>query len=234
MKVENVYWPIDNGFFTFPNHLEVIKSSRGIKIKDTLKGIDNGLQIFLRGSLLENMRPFERSDIDLIVIYENHSQLYLLRKKLQTDEFYDIKLVRRVSFSENYTAHALLNCRAVQICGQEYCRNIIKADKQFAWEHWIQYCPAGLPNTIDASSPFALIHFKSIARCFGVLSYLKVREFTRDITECINVAADEHPESARILTMLREALEQQVPGIVGISDIKRFLIDRYDKYMNYW
>jgi len=231
---ETVYWQIEGEHFIFPEYLKVIKSLRGNEIKNLISSLNNGTQIFLRGSLLENEEPFKKADIDLFVIYENSSQLQRLKEILHNEDNYDIKFLQRRNSQDNYVFNALLQCRSLQICGEKYYRIKIKADKQFAWEHWIQYCPVNLPKIINTSDRLALIHFKTLTRCFGVLSFLRFRKFTRDISECINFAKMECPSAADTLLIIRHCLENQKEETYCVHKLKMTLIKKFDEYFNCW
>ncbi|MFM7662732.1 MAG: hypothetical protein ACKO6A_08710 [Bacteroidota bacterium] len=234
MENETVYWQIEGEHFIFPEHLKVIKSIRGNGIKNLISSLDNGIQIFLRGSLLENEEPFKKADIDLFVIYEDSSQLQRLKETFHSEDNFDIKLLQRCNFQDNYVFNALLQCRSLQICGEEYYRTKIKADKQFAWEHWIQYCPVNVPQIINTTDRLALIHFKTLTRCFGVLSFLRFRKFTRDISECINIAKMECPEAADALLTIRHCLENQKDEKISVHKLKMTLMNKFDEYFNCW
>ena len=234
MENETVYWQIEGEHFIFPEHLKVIKSIRGNEIKNQISLLDNGTQIFIRGSLLENEEPFKKADVDLFVIYEDSSHLQRLKETLHNEDNYDIKLLQRCNFQDNYVFNALLQCRSLQICGEEYYRTKIKADKQFAWEHWIQYCPFNIPQIINTADRLALIHFKALTRCFGVLSFLRFRKFTRDISECINIAKMECPEAADALLTIRHCLENQKDEKISVHKLKITLMNKFDEYFNCW
>lgn len=232
--MKSVYWQIRDGGFVFPDYLENIYSVPGRKIEEALKKSGTALQIFLRGSLLENERPFAAADADLFVLYTHSSQLNELKNILPPNDFYDIKFISPESLLNDYVFHALLHCRSVQISGEKLNKTSIKADKQFAWEHWIKYCPAMIPDRIDTQSTMALIHFKLLTRCFGVLSFLKNKSFTRDISECILIAESEDSGASKILNEMRNCLENKKSKTIYVAEIKKLLTKRFDAYYNCW
>lgn len=232
--MESAYWQVRNGEFVFPDHLKNIHSLPGRKIKEALKNSDTGLQIFLRGSLLENEYPFYGADADLFVLYMHSSHLNELKNILPPNDFYDIKLISQASLCNDYVFDALLHCRSLQISGNSFKRKPIKADKQFAWEHWKKYCPAIIPNSINTTNNSALIHFKLLARCFGVLSFLQKKSFTRDVSECIAIAQMEDTSKSDILNDMRRCLESKKTKTFYVADIKKLLIQRFDEYYNCW
>lgn len=228
------YWQVIDNHFTFPVYLSEIRSEEGRRMKDLLTGLNNGLQIFLRGSLLEDEHPFQWADIDMFILYDNQFQLKILNNILPINQFYDIKLIMNGSSHVDYVFNALLQCRSLEITGKEFTRVPILADKQFAWEHWIKYCPTMIPDRIDTQSTMALIYFKLLTRCFGVISFLKNRSFTRDISECISIAQSEEKTASDFLTEMRECLESKKPKTFYVAEIKKLLTRKFDEYYNFW
>lgn len=232
--MKSVYWQILDGEFIFPNHLNNIYSTSGRQINEVVKNTGTELQIFIRGSLLENERPFNGADADLFVLYTDSSQLNELKTILPPNDFYDIKFLLKESLGNDFVFNALIHCRSLQISGEQLIRKPVKADKQFAWEHWIKYCPAMIPDRIDTQSTMALIHFKLLTRCFGVLSFLKNKLFTRDISECIFIAENEDSSASNILNEMRKCLEHKKLKTFYVAEIKKLLTKRFDIYYNCW
>ena len=232
--MKSVYWQIRNGGFVFPDFLEKIYSVPGRKIEEAMKNSGTALQIFLRGSLLENERPFAAAEADLFVLYTHSSQLNELKNILPPNDFYDIKFISPECLLNDFVFHALLHCRSLQISGEKFNRKPIKADKRFAWEHWIKYCPAMIPDRIDTQNKMALVHFKLLSRCFGVVSFLKNESFTRDVSECIFIAESEDSGASKILYEMRKCLENKKPKTFYVAEIKKLLIKKFDVYYNCW
>ena len=78
--------------------------------------------------------------------------------------------------------------------------------------------------------PATLIHFKLLARCFGVISFLKRKQFTRDVDACISFAGEEEKTTANLLTDMRHALEQGTHRTFEIKTIKADLFKLFDTY----
>lgn len=232
--MEAVYWQIKNDYFIFPHHLQKICSAPGRIIEETVKKTETRLQIFLRGSLLEYENPFARADVDLFVLYNHSSQLNELSEILPKNDYYDIKLIPQGRLSDDYVFNVLLQCRSLQISGDKFERIPVKADKQFAWEHWIKYCPAMIPDRIDTQSAMALIYFKLLTRCFGVLSFQRHKLFTRDISECIKIAKNENSNVFILLKEMRECLESKKTKLYNVADVKKLLMNRFDEYYKCW
>ncbi len=228
------YWPIVDGYFVFPDALSVIRSDAGTEIKEAIGRSVQHTQLFLRGSLLEQHAPFIRADADLFVIYTDRSELDVLRTVLPKYYVYDIKFIQRDRMDLDYVYAALLHCRSVQLAGERLVRKPIRADKDFAWEHWKKYCVPLIPNHLDTSNPGALMHFKALSRCFGVLSYLNKKLFTRDISECLLIAESEDDMSSGILNQLRAHLENQNIRRIDVTPVKKYLTRAFDQYFTDW
>lgn len=228
------YWPIVNGYFVFPDELSVIRSAAGNEIKEAVVRSVKRPKLFLRGSLLEQHAPFRRADADLFVLYTDRNELYILSTVLPNRYVYDIKFIQQDGIDLDYVYAALLHCRSVQLTGECITRKPICADKEFAWEHWKKYCIPLIPNLLDTSNPGALMHFKALTRCFGVLSYLKQKSFTRDISECLSIAKSENNISYDVLYQLRESLEKQQVTLADVTLVKKYLIRTFDLYFSGW
>lgn len=230
----NPFWEIRNGYFVYPSFLEGIKSCRGQKLASNLSQINNGLRVFLRGSLVETLYPFEKSDADIFAIYNDISQLGHLHKLLENELYPDIKIYHVDFLDKNFVARALLECRSVQVCGLPWKRSYIPADKAFAWNHWLIYCPALIPPNLNTNDCRSLIFFKLITRCFGVISFLKFRRFTREISACIDLAHVESVIAGNILEKWRKALEENHDIEIDISFVKNLLHKLFDRYFHFW
>ena len=230
MIANEAYWPIENGVFIIPKHLSIIRSEIGKVIQQCCNTLANGTQVFIRGSMLECDQPFKYSDIDLFVIYDNYSQVEKLQDLLPYGYFYDVQLINRNHDSNDFVYNALVQCRSLQIAGDAFSYLPVNADRVFALKHWIKYCPSVIPSTITYDKTFALIYFKQLARCFGVISFLKYGLFTRDIDECIAIAKKESIELGQLLEEVRFLLEQRMDFTVDIQKVKHFLMISFDKY----
>lgn len=227
-------WPIQDGFFMRPPSLVNIRSESGRKIRKAVSTVCNGLQVFLRGSHLETPEPFARSDVDLFVLYDDNRQFNMLQAVLPGGFDYDIKIESKCKPIQDIVTLALLDGRSVQICGPPRQAGLIPADKNFAWQHWIKYCPSLIPNQLDTENPFSLIHFKLLTRCIGVLSYLRDQMFTRDIDTCIEWARDADLDIYGNLMEIRHALEHRKPCVFDLVSIKRYLHAHFDLWFNRW
>lgn len=228
------FWPTLDGRFVFPDTLSHIPTDKGREIARAVSQIANGLRVFLRGSLLESPGPFDRADVDLIVVYEDRLQLIALQQTLPRGHEYDVRVLDERVRTHDPVDLALLHCRSLQLCGPILPRILITADKAFAWQHWLKYCPALIPGVLDTRARTSLIHFKLLARCFGVLSYLRHKRFTRDVATCVALARDERETLGNCLGAIREALERRHGTLHNIVDVKRYLYSAFDACFARW
>ena len=147
---------------------------------------------------------------------------------------YDIKLINSNSGSIDYVNNVLLNCRSLQLCGNSFSPQSIAADKRFAWEHWLKYSPHLIPSSISCNNPKSVVYFKILCRCFGVLSFLKYKAFTRDITTCIDLAYLESRLIGTLIDKMRSSLESCDKVSVDIRPLKDLLRERFDDYFLTW
>lgn len=226
------FWPIREGHFVLPESLGRVRSAPGRDIARAAARIDNGLRVFLRGSLLESHEPFAGADADLIVVFSDRQQLAALPKALPGGRHYDVRLLEERSGVLDPVDLALLHCRCLQVCGPALRRAPVAAGSRFAWQHWVKYCPALIPGVLDSRAPRTVTHFKLLTRCFGVLSFLLCRRFTRDISACIAFAGERSPMQAERLECMRRALEQGCAVTFDVSEINRGLHAAFDDHFD--
>ena len=237
MNSHTEYWPMmEENYFVFADVFRVIKSEQGRHLSQSIKRIDTSCQVFLRGSLLEKENPFERADADLFVLYDQFDEARHFRDSLPAGFLYDVKFIQRIRLREDFVYHALIQCRSLQIAGEELVRVPIKADKLFVWKHWLKYSISTMPPTISSNDKYALIYFKLLARSFGVISLLKRNQFTRDIDACIQFASSESAAIGEVLTEIRIGLENEIAFDIPITKIKaqcRTLFDQnFEHFMD--
>lgn len=228
------FWEIQNGRYLRPQSLDAIRSEKGQRLADVVAQIDNGLKVFLRGSMLECTAPFVGADADLFVIFKDSSELEVLSEVLPINYNYDIKQIRESDEGTDFVYHALLHCRSRQLCGPPLFEAPVYADKEFAWRHWVKYCPALIPSVIDSSNSWSLIHFKLLVRCFGVLSLLRDRRFTREMGACITFAETENAQMGYKLKKMRVSIENHSAGVFALGEIKTYLANRFDELFPTW
>ena len=231
MLASSKSWPVKDGYFaSFQYTLDDLSSESMAFVEDVQK-LNILDPIFFRGSLVESLSPFHLSDIDLIVIrpQENtHKRMYTFQGL--TERTLDIKWLTLNELHDNLVQKSLVKHRSIQIAGPSLKLPDIPADFDFAWAHWCTYFPAGLPQKIHSPNPYALIFFKHLLRCFGVLSYLdNPNDFTRDIDQCMHIAEGYACTSMGILRRFRTSLELSRQDTLDISPIILLLQREFDK-----
>ena len=168
----------------------------------------------------------------MFVLYENIDDLKLFNDILPRGYQYDVKYIEKNRVKTDFVFFALLQCRSAQISGDFFGRTSVKADQLFAWKHWVKYSPASIPDYVNTNSPASLIYFKLLTRCFGVISFLKYRKFSRDISNCIELSKSENVACYETLTKYRIGLEKNKSEIIDTRLIKLILKQSFDKHFD--
>jgi len=229
MPLASPFWEPADGWFTpFAPDLSRL-SAEARDLMAGLRALDPAEAIHLRGSVLESPAPFHRSDLDLIVVHRGDRRLALQRDVAAlTRRDVDLKWIEEGALQEDFVYYALLAHRAVHVAGPRMELSPLRADREFAWRHWVRYFPAGLPGQLDCSCRWSVVFFKQLARCLGVLMFLREGVFTRDIDACLAYAPAIPGCDAQELLALRRALDQGVPENRPISHLRRSLIRAFD------
>ena len=222
-------WPICDGHFT-PFRFEPARlSAEAASLVEGLQALDRPESIYLRGSILEQTTPFVAADLDLFVIHPHqHLESFLAELSSLTSRGPDIKWLSPDKLAKNPMFQALLFHRSMHISGPSFPQVSSKADTNFCWRHWVEYGVVDLPSHLHCSSPYAVIHFKRLVRCFGVILLLRKGQFSRDIGFCIEYAGSLRTTDKNLLTKTRKALEQKKPIEVDIRGVKQRLIELFD------
>jgi hypothetical protein len=217
-------WPIKDGYF-IPFAVSTPQSQDGLILKSFYENLEIKGSLYLRGSLLEQAQPFEQSDIDLIYLYDENQGIDQIPRYQTMNRPFDAQIlsVQRLFEDQYFIYSALLMCRSLLIAGPSYPLMPIKADFQFAWQHWIKYSPLLLCNQIECHHKQAVAIFKQLVRSFGVISFLQDQRFSRDINDCLSFASSENTLIAQQLFDLRHKIEQHQAVRFKISEIQSYL-----------
>ena len=224
------YWAVNNGYFS-PFDIDYNQiSEEGLIFIQNVERLPFQDPLFVRGSLIESQNPFHLSDVDIIVIHSQEDR-HQAAHKLQrlTHRTLDIKWLSREEFDRDLTQRALATHRSIQIAGPRLILSPIPTDFDFIWEHWCTYFPMGLPKKLHSEDPFGLIFMKHVIRCFGVLSFMENPKcFTRDIDQCLHIAAYYDSNMSQKLQKFRRSLELGHKDSLDITDVIQFLILEFD------
>ena len=187
--------------------------------------------IYLRGSVLEQAQPFVCADLDLFVIDGPASARSLWAALSQlTRRPLDVKWLSSDALPDHPVLSALLTHRSVHVSGPQLTLPPHRADADFCWRHWVEYGIADFPSHLQCDSPYAVLHFKRLVRCFGVILLLREGRFTRDVSACIAYAGQLCRADQARLMEIRQALEQRRTLRVDVRPLKRNLIAWFDAH----
>lgn len=232
MNVADPLWEISEGTFLPFNVNESIISSEATGFITKIRELDISGSIYLRGSLIESKKPFSKSDIDVFLVCNpdiNQEETFRRIRSI-TDRELDLKWVRYSDLRSDYVFYALLAHRSWHVSGFKIDFEPLRADKEFAWQHWVKYFPSGLPNEIDCSKRVSVIYFKLLIRCFGVILLLKDCLFTRDIDACITCSSSFDKSVYGQLCLLKSNIENSDAVNFNIKPVKSLLKDLFDNY----
>lgn len=224
------YWEVDQEYWLPFNISFSALSEEARLIFAHLQSImPHDISVYARGSVIESALPFARSDLDLFfVLPENGLLPPLSHADIITRRELDVKVIRKNTLQSDKALYSLLAHRSIHVCGPVLNLAPVKADLDFAWRHWLKYCPAGLPAEITCNHRYSVILMKQLIRSFGVLMFLEQNRFTRDIGECIQYAARIYHSLPNLLNDIRINIEKSSENVFSIRGVKNHLFDAFD------
>jgi predicted nucleotidyltransferase len=228
---QDPFWKIKDGSFVPLSFDENTFSEEAKDIINNIRKLDFAESIYIRGSIIENSIPFERSDLDLFIIYSENRR-FQIRKQLErfTSRDLDIKWLHLESLEGDYVFYSLLSLRSHYICGDKIDFGLIRNDREFAWMNWVKYFPSGVPNELNCSDRFSVIYFKQLVRSFGVIMLLKDNKFSRDIDICIEYSSFVSISIKDELYALKNDIEDNNNNTHKTNRIKTLLKELFDEY----
>ena len=225
------YWEMTNGWFRPFAPDEASLSTEARELISGIRALKAPESIYLRGSVLESAAPFPAADLDLFIIHVDGRRREL-RADLQwlTRRPLDIKWLQTEDLNTDYVFRALLAHRSVHVSGPAQPLEACRVDQEFCWKHWVTYCIAAMPPKLECDHRRALIYFKQLTRCVGVIMLLKEQRFTRDIAACISYAETLGSELYSTLSRLRVGVETRVDATIDIRLAKRELAGLFDRW----
>ena len=196
-----------------------------------IRALDPPGSIYLRGSVLEQERPFLCADLDLFIVDgpPERQRLWQALSRL-TARPLDVKWLQGHAITARPVFSALLAHRSLHVSGAPLELADHHPDPDFCWQHWVEYGVADFPSHLQCASPHAVLDFKRLVRCFGVILLLREGRFTRDISACIEYAGQLRPADRMLLSELRLALEQRRTLRVDVRGLKHHLIALFDRH----
>lgn len=149
--------------------------------------------IYLRGSIIDNKPIHQNADIDLYIIhndaYINRGEVLDIVESLKhLNRFVDMHLIRFNSLDYDIPNRLLLNNRSIHIGGPQIQIKPVELNHEMITQHWKAYNPNFAPDIMYSSVRSRVCALKNLTRCFGLISLIEKKIFTRDIQECLDYA----------------------------------------------
>lgn len=159
---------------------------------DSLKEFET-FSFYLRGSLIEQKNPYRNADIDLYLIHQRNffpreNALDIVSRLSNFKRFVDLHIFNQKELERDLPNKLLLFSRSIHVSGPEIKWEPVIADFNFIFQHWKAYNPGFVPEIMYSSVRSRVCALKNLTRCFGLISFIQKRIFTRDIQECLSYA----------------------------------------------
>ena len=172
-----------------------------------------GVKLFMRGSVLEELEPHPRADLDVVLVapYECWSTVEQGLRPLVAQELrvVDVQPMTPEDAHACIPTRLLLHTRSFQVHGEEERFDAVPANADTMRAHLRRYGASVLPDVLDSVRARRVCELKQLTRSFGVFGFLQDGRFTRDIRCCLDVAHRLAPEAGQTL----EACWAAVDGI---------------------
>lgn len=223
-------WVIKNNRFT---KQQFSANPLCVSIANLLESFED-VSFYLRGSMIENESPHINADIDLYVI---HKQNYLPREKAMEiitklsflNRFIDLHIFNENDIKLDLPNRLLLYSRSIHLFGPEIKFQPIKIDQNMIELHWKAYNPNFAPDIMYSSVRSRVCALKNLTRCFGLISLIENKIFTRDIQECIDYAETFDKTIHQYLLDNWNLVDYQKP--MYLSKIKEFLMRYHHEHL---
>lgn len=223
-------WEIKNNRFT---KQQLSGNQFCLSVAKLLEGFES-LSFYLRGSMIEDETPHINADIDLYVI---HQLNYLPREKSTEiiarlscfNKFIDLHIFNQNELNLDLPNRLLLYSRSIHILGPEIKFQPIAIDQNMIEMHWKAYNPNFAPDIMFSSVRSRVCALKNLTRCFGLISLIERKVFTRDIQECIDYAETLDKEIHLYLIGNWKIVDFNKP--LYLREIKEFLIRYHQGYL---
>ena len=223
-------WLIENNLFI---PMKLSKSDFFFKVSSLLQS-NWGLSIYMRGSLLENPNPHPKSDIDLFIIYKDHENLKdkitdITTRLSSLGRPIDLHILSKKQLEEDIPQKLLFHTRPIFVVGDKITVYPIKADRNTIIQHWQKYNPSYPPDIMHSSVKSRVSALKNLTRCFGLISLIEKKMFTRDIQECLDYTETFDKTIHQYLLDNWNLVDYQKP--MYLSKIKEFLMRYHHEYL---
>jgi len=184
-------WPITNGFFVQPQWPEPKAGSQRYRIEKILEEYTNHhpqLELYLRGSILEQPKPHPQADIDIVLLcprstYSQH-QTHLRDILKATGRLLDLRFFDPAEGFSSWES-MLLGCRSHPISHTKRRFDMIPSTLDVHRELWHNAQLSSLPDRLPPPGIPRVHMVKRLLRSIGILWLCQNQEFSRDLVRCL-------------------------------------------------
>ncbi len=222
--------PIKDGFF---EPLAISPGDRAREIRERVQrtNLTPEVDVFLRGSVLEEPTPHPEADLDLVVVCSRRHWADVSATLQQTlaplGRPIDLLPIEPNDLQVAPSIRLLITTRSLHLSGRCPLFPLVAADLRTMKAHWFRYAPFNLPSVLTSSRRRRVCELKLLTRSFGVLEFFSTGRFSRGIKTCLHWAREINPEAGLRLHRFWTALEdgKALPDM-NIDPIRQAFLER--------
>ena len=175
-------WPIRHGVLLPVDWSTAARSEEAAAIIEVLRAVDmGGVPLLVRGSLLEQLQPHPKADIDLVVVSDRPIYIDLGRLRPFGRA---LDVCRADPRAVDGALMTLARTRALQVGGRPFAAAPVRVSGELILAHWVHYSAAGLSPRIHSLDKWFVPRVKQLLRMAGLIRLLEHGEYSRDLHFC--------------------------------------------------
>jgi hypothetical protein len=218
-------WPLRDGALVPVDWAAVRRSDEAKAVVAMLGEVDvGGGSLLLRGSLLEQLQPHPKADIDLILVSSQAVRIDLggLARFGRT-----LDLCRVDPGDDGGVLMTLARTRALWVAGAPFPPAPVSVTGDLVLRHWIRYSDAGFNPRIHARDRWFVPRVKQLLRLAGIIRLVEQGEYSRDLRRCAAWMSEIEPEWGKLAADLMAAMEDHPDAWFDTSRLRRQVRDRF-------
>ena len=206
-------WPIKNGYFVQRTWPAAKPDSERHRIENIVRDYAKDhpkIELYLRGSILEQAQPHPEADIDVVLLCPRRTcsqhQKNLRDILDSTGRMLDLRFFDPL---EGFTSwdSILLGCRAHPIIHTERRFEKVLCSLDVYQELWKNAQLSSLPHRLPPPGIPRVHIVKRLIRCIGILWLCQNQEFSRDLVRCLEWSKDLLPNHHQDFVALYQSLD---------------------------
>lgn len=226
-------WQVGAGTFLTPSWALLDVGAEFLRICAVLRSADflQGCSVWIRGSLLEELEPHPKSDIDLMVVTlkanteEIQQQLQMLLQPFNRPV--EGIVVSPDELEDLWHLQWLIRYRSYLVRGVDFLQPKVVVDARFIKRLGHFYRPLFVPHILEGPVRNRLVAVKYLLRTIGVLG-LQDGMYTRDVRTCLVWSEKYVSDSAVMLHTIFADLEKDNPTPISVVPLINNLEDALD------